>query len=734
MNILLSLLATVSISAQDMNKIVSAEVRAASAPAAIAELSKQVGYPLEAMPATKDDILIIKVTDVPLNILLQKIASATNTEWEQTANGMRLIRTDPIRRKEANEEYAKLVGQIQASLDKTHKTTAEEGEFTDRNAQLTADRLVNMQERQQSGQMVTDWQEQQRLTLEGPAYRLMRKVSVLLDAKTIAAVPEGRNVVYSNMPNRMQHQLPGNIQPLVQTYIKEQAIWAKAVKAARDRRGGQQNWYFENMSDPSNRKIGKVLLSLNRSRQSRGVQLRLIVSDEKGRLIGSANHVLGWDWEAYTTQAQQAAKTSASKEEDIRFSRTSQLIQEAFVALRTASERNAQTNVSANPEVREILINPDKFEPLSIIATDCVFETARIKNVDIVCSAPDMIFYTGAVMGGQNLKPTTYLNNLNYLMDVETSNGWLVMKPVVPSSARRQRADRVLLGQFVRQAIKEGRVSLDNRASYAFKSGMEEETYFPTYILSLVGIVPQDEFGGEWNTLRLYGSLTANQRQAAKASQPIPFRSLQPAQLEILRNVVFDSPWARLQVSYQQEDFADMQNENGVIMGGGLESEATEVLPNGFIGNETLTITDKTDARLFSKPESENGGPQYWGESAYDANSLAHEIFQSERPELFPWRDQPGYPRGKVTKVRPGTQRQINFRTQFTPRVSLNLALSENSYSSEAVAIDKLPPDIKKQIQDALARIREQYKNAKPPTWDYGGRGGSTPPPPAPTR
>lgn len=734
MNILLSLLATVSISAQDMNKIVSAEVRAASAPAAIAELSKQVGYPLEAMPSTKDDIIIIKVTDVPLGVLLQKIASATNTEWEQTASGMRLIRTDSTRRKEANEEYAKLVEQIQASLDKTRKTVAEEGELTERGTQQTADRLVNMQERQQAGQPGTDWEEQQRLTMQGPSFRLMRKISVLLDAKTVASVPEGRNLVYSNMPNRMQRQLPGDIQPLVQAYVKEQAMWAKAVKAARDRRGGQQNWYYDNVTDPSNRKIGKVLLILNRTRQSRNVQLRLMIADDKGRHIGSASHSLGWDWDTYTSQMREAARTPPGEEEDIQFSAASKLIQEATLALRSAAERNAQASPTVNPEVRELLIHPEKHEPLSTIATDCIFETARIKGVDIVCSAPDGMFYAGGATGAQKLKPTNYLNSLAYLMDTDKSDGWFVIKPVVPSSARQHRADRVLLGQYARQAVKEGRISLDNRANYAFKSGKEEEDYLPTFILTMAGIVRQDgEYGGEWNTLRLFGSLSASQRQAAKAGQPIPFRALQPAQLEIISRIVFDSPWSRIQVSYQQEDYAAMQNEGIAIMGGGLESEATEVLPNGFTGTETLTITERMDARLFARPESESGGPQYWGENAYDVNSLAHELFESERPDLFPWRTQPGYPTGKVTKVRAGSQRRISFRTQFTRRASLNLSLSENLYSGEATPLDNLSAEIKKQIQEALVRLREQYKDAKPPTWDYGGGGGNTPPPPAPT-
>lgn len=737
MNFLLSLLATVSISAQDLGKSVSAEVRASSAPAAIAELAKQVGYPLEAMPSTKDDIIIIKVTDVPLKVLLEKIATATNTEWEQTAQGMRLIRTDPIRRKETSEEYARLVQEIQSSLDKTRKLTQEEGEFTERMAQATADRLVNMNANRQAGQPITDWREQQQLSNLAPIQRLTRKISLLFDAKTLASIPEGKRIVMSNQPNRMQLPLPGNIQPHVQAFVKEQAVWAKAMKVAKNRRGGQQVYYYnENATDPMNRKVGKIILSLSRHSESRGVQATLTISDERGRMLGSASQSVGWDSDAFYTQVQEAGK-SASPEPSMQFSGPSVAMIDAYKAMyRSAMAGGGDANpVDTSPEVRELLIHPEKYEPLSILATDCIFEVARIRGLDIVCSAPDAMVFSAGVDPSGDIKPTGFLARLRSMMQVETKDGWMILKPVIPSASRKARLDRALFAQFIGQTIKDGRVTLDNRASFAFRSELEQESYLPMFTLTMAGLIDRNgEHGGDWDSLRLYGSLTAAQRQAAERRQPIPFRALQPAQMEILHRMVFDSPWSRLQVSYQQEDFADLQDDEGIMYGGGLHSEPTEVLPNGFTGTEILNISETRTARLFGRPDTDGQTQVFYGESAYDVNSLAQMMFQEERPELFPWMNQPGYPRGKVTKVRSGTQRQVTIQAQFTRRASLHIQLTDKTYSGEAVAIDKLPADIRKQIQEALVRLREQYKDAKPPTWDYGGGGGNTPPPPAPTR
>lgn len=736
MSLILSVIFAASVSSQDLNRLVSAEVRAASAPIAIAELSKQVGYPLEAMSSTKDDILIIKVDKAPLKELLNRIAKATNTEWEQTATGMRLVRTDAIRRQEKAEEHAVLTKEIQESFNKMAKRLTEDGELTERGAGLTAERLVAMNERQSSGSTTAiDWRDHQRLNSQAPAYRLLRKISPNLDAATLASIPNNRNIVFSTQPTRMQRPMPGNIQPLLQTFVKEQTIWAKAIKTARERRGGQNNYYFENMADPSQSKIGKVLLILHRSEQSRGIQLRLSIADEKGRAMGSAQESLGWSWEDSNKELQEAQKDSAN-EEAMKFTGATKLIAESMQeAFKAARQNNGQPKVDLSPEAKEVLLNPDKIEPLSLIASEAFFETARIKKLNVVCSAPDMLMFGVGPMVEGSPKPAAFMASLKiYAVDTQLKDGWLVAKPHVSSEIRAQRTDRVVLGQYLRRAVKEGRITIDNRAEFAYRSGKEQEDYMPMFLLTMLGLIGNEMYGGEWDALRLYGSLTANQRQLAKAGQPIPFRSLQPGQLEIIRHVVFDSPWSRLSMNYEASDWAEMQNDDGVYHMAGLSNEATEILPNGFTGTETLTITEQNEPKFFAKPDSEAGTQMYYGEQAYDTNSLAYEIFQNERPELFPWRNQPGYPKGAITKLRMGTQRQVTFQATLTKRASMHMQLTDKSYQGAEMSVDKLPADVKKQIQDNLAKIREQHKNAKAPNWNPGGGGGVNPPPPATRR
>ena len=731
---LLSVLFSLAISSQGTGKVVSAEVRAAPAPLAIAELSRQIGFPLAAMPATQNDILIIKVKGVTVRALMDKIAKVLHAGWEPQDGGYRLIRTDAMRREEIAEEQAKLTEKIRTSFEKMRKQNIEDGELNDRNAQLTVDRLYSIQEQMQAGSSATNWQDQQKLNAQAPAYRLIRRICPQLTPELLASIPRARNAVFSTKPNRMQRPMPVNLQPLIQAFKKEQAIWSRAMRNARDKRTGSQ-YYFENTADPANRQFGKVLLIVSRPNEGRGVSVRIIVADTKGRTIGSGGENIGWD-NQFRNTPWETAKKAGGDEEDIVFSGTSKLLNDTFQQAFTSARANGgQPDIVIDPALRPILLNPEKTELLSLTATDAVFETARIKKLNIVACPTDMMFIGLGPVAQVGSKPSSFLAILpNYQLETESQDGWLTIQPIDGSGTRKDRTNRLVLGQYIRSVVKEGRISLDNQADYAFRSGKENDDFLPMFFLMLLGVLkPGDESGpGDWNALRLYGSLTAPQRQLARAGQTIPFRALNPAQIEIVRHQIFDGGYAPLQITYQQTDFADTGTEDNMDFGNGLDREATEILPNGFTGSEQLTITDAVDTKFFGRPDSV-GGNVRWGESAFDLQGLAHELFQQERPDLFPWRNQPGYPRGSLTKVRTGTERQVTIMAKFTERASLHQQLRDRNYTSDLIAIDKLAPDIRKAIQENLAKIREQYKNAKPPAWDPGG-GGVPPPPPPPSR
>jgi hypothetical protein len=437
------------LAAQGTDRLVSAEVRAASAPIAIAELSKQIGFPLEAMPSTANDFVAIRIEKVPIHRLMTEVAEVTNAAWEPSGSGFRLVRTDRTTAKEAAEERAELLKRIQDSLGKLKARSVEEATFNDQTAQRSADRLATLSEQQNSGQPNL-WADIQRLNSSGPPYRLMRKIMESLDAETIASVPANRRFVFADRPNRIQRQLPKVVQAHVGQFMAEQAIWAKAITRARERRGASEYFYMENASAPGNRIVGKIILGLSRHNQMPGITANLTILDTGGRTLGTATETLGWNPTTYGSALADAQKLG-EKEAAIEFKGKSQLMHEAITAaFQSSRQNNGIIKVDLSPELREMLLNPEKDEPLSHLASDTLFSIAKSKRINLVANVPDELMFGGSIAGLGAVKPSALIALLPQLrLNSVISDGWLRIEPMEPTVIRANRCHRAALGAFL---------------------------------------------------------------------------------------------------------------------------------------------------------------------------------------------------------------------------------------------------------------------------------------------
>ena len=727
MTIVFTLALAASLAAQDLDRKVSAEVRAADAPTAIAELSRQIGIPLEAMQSMKRDFLVIRVSNVPASELMKRIASTLHAGWEKTSTGYRLLRTEAMKREEAAKEFAARVAAVQKSIDKLAAQRKEDGSINQQQADLTAERLYNQYDARTGGPLTgTSWATIQKLQAGAPGNRLLSQVLLQFRAEDLVT-PKDTRIVYSTNPTRMQRRMPANLQPLIQAFVKEQAIWAKALQRARSRRGNV-GFYLDNATDPTDRKIGKVLLSVS-SLTDNNIHVNLIISDDRGRQLGRAFEMLTGDYRAYS-ESLKLAEEAGKSEESMQFKGLSAEVADKFAEwTQRRDSQGMPLKFTISRELREALLHPEKHEPLSLMATDTLFEIGRIKGLNLIANPPDELAM-GYFYRPQSMKPTAFLTLMNGigLITVSIDNGWLNLAPTWSSYARADRTDRSALNAYLNTGAKEGRLSLDNRARFAFNSGRTREESISVFYAVFLGLIPEgNEYGGNWNALRLLGSMNARQRQQAKISEPISFRTLTPAQIRIIDHLVFQQPYANIEVSYQPEDFANGEDE---VIWGRLEQEPTEALPNGFTGQEELNANDVFEPKFFGRPDMVDGMNNYWGEGTYDENSLANELFQKERPEFFPWRNDRNFAQPHVTKFRIGNERRVTFRIEFNRRASLSMSLNDRFYNSEAMPIDKFPADLKKRIETILAQIREAYKNQKVPDWNPGG--GAAPPPPPP--
>src|SRR5688500_10045291 len=99
--------------AQDLSQAVTYESNAASAKKVIAELSALSKVPMEAAPLTANEVLVIRVKDVPLTTLMKKIAEVTSGDWEKDGELWRLIPMNGKRNLQASAEHYMRVNAIQ---------------------------------------------------------------------------------------------------------------------------------------------------------------------------------------------------------------------------------------------------------------------------------------------------------------------------------------------------------------------------------------------------------------------------------------------------------------------------------------------------------------------------------------------------------------------------------------------------------------------------------------------
>ena len=120
----------------------------------------------------------------------------------------------------------------------------------------------------------------------------------------------------------------------------------------------------------------------------------------------------------------------------------------------------------------------------------------------------------------------------------------------------------------------------------------------------------------------------------------------------------------------------------------------------------------------------------YSAGQAYGADSIAYELFENERPEFFPWRQQEQGNSVQFRTIRLGTRTQLNFKFAFTPTLSMTQSLEDKNVTTEDVPYAQAPESFRKKVEEALVNLRKQYKDMKPEQFSGGNpKQGNTIPP-----
>lgn len=695
----------------DLSKKISFHGVAMPAKILVANLAAVAEMNLQVSPQTASETLVVYVNDVTVKEVLDRVALAVDGEWKSEEGGvMRLIRPAANLNREAAAERQEKVAKMQAEIKKAV------AELNKKPATSTA----GTAEAQAAAAMS--------FPFGGGNYhkQIIQLVSRLNAADMVLNDDDGR-VVFSSSPTRMQKLLPGNLEPIVAELVTEHN---KAAAAAAKKTGEEEETKDELMKQweewmkafgfgqdpkPIEGRPAKLLLIVQGQQFMGGLSATLRLYDANGRVAAEGSTgLVGSDFMEQAMEIGKPKPAPASDDKPIEFSETTKEINSIFSSFMNGANRGKMSK-----ELDAKLSRPDLYDPLSFATTESLFAIARHKKLNLVGCLPDETGSMLEVFTGGQATVNSYLKSLEGSEEVRVTNadGWLLLQPKHPISARNKRCDRFALAKLIAASKSKGTVSLDDIATYALTSPSPyEDSTSMQYIMLFAPNAMQMGMMGmvDWNAVRLWGTLNVTQRDTLAGNGRLPFGNLSPQQRNIVTKMMFGAQ-SDLKVVDPSEKpksemgFADMVKSFMGAQHKDYRQEPTEVMPMGLPSGGYLA------AVITKEPV---------GRAASDDPMLAFTALGADELAMFKYfKEDPNMAQiagmmPTIGQLRIGERTNITLKFFAAPDVASDKMLQDNKVDPNAppVSMDNLPPA----FQERIKQRYEAFKKSPIPGFGFG--------------
>ena len=715
--------------AQDPNPQVTFSSKAATVDKVVEALAKQTGAKIAASPAIAREVVLISVTDVPLETLLTRLADAVSGEWRDSGDGIRYLNYNNSlfqkRAKEANDRRAE---NVRKDIVEQLKQAAEMEEMMKNPPPPEGGEEGEEGEEGEIGEAVVvpdipfPWVSKDTWVL---------RILARIDPYQLVGIGDAR-IVFSTTPTRMQRRLP-NINDLLTQMIDEHNKLAfeieknKQQQQEEDPRTVQEKQreeqfeelfggFMQREDEPIRTPPAKTVLIVKRGgiMSMFGATAELILFDAQGKRIYSASTSvdLGGDTGTFGAIAETMMAGEEGEQQPEKVDNTKPIEYSAeTLEMMKLFDMNAMAAMfgGSGPEVsaglREMLSKPDQLDPLSFGPSDSLLFVAKENKVDIVAALPDSVTGMADLMFAKGLTVGAFVENLqaNNNLVLDSKDNWFTIRPFDPEEAKFYRVDRHSLIKLMR-AGENGPPSMDALADYALanESPMKTEIVMPYLTLFVPSIFVDMMMGGRgWSALRLYGTLSPTQKDTLKRSGSISFATLTPGQRTHVETLLFgvETGLRVVDPTKTQDELPEFMRMAGAMFGGGggsdFRTEPTEVMPNGLPSQGVITglIVEKPIMTPAQGMLSRLG---------FDASMLAMFQFAMDEPEAA----------GQIPQFGPmklGNRTTLELRFIVAPNVEQQERLSTDSPSSDTAqyAIDNLPPVMKAAVDREREKLRK---------------------------
>lgn len=668
-------------------------LRARSLKSALAELSKVSGIKLEVSANMESEPLLLKVKDVALPLLREKIAEATFAEWEKTQDGYLLKRSPQLIAAQEKEEIAERTRAWREILDRLQKGIEEEGEYTAANAQAAWARLEAFEATLRSGQRPFEPSSELPIVMATPVGRLAKRIAATVDPAVLASAPLDQRIVLAIQPNRVQRPLGKSVEPAIRQFEAEMRAWAGATPRGARSPASFGNealrflWEFEGQNVPE---LGKVLVVIT-NRLGMIPWYEVIVADKSGNYVVRHRVHL---------QTPAAAPAESARPEDKSPLTLSPLFREAADRVRFMFGPGASKPAGApSDELRSMILRPDQNDPNRLL-DELLFEWADLYGSNLVSSPPDASLFFLMPIEQETITPSALRAGLTQRSDaasVVESPGWMVVRPPGGRIGVRMRLNRAALARFAPEVVGPDGATVNALGRYAASPEMTEFAFqFGIAWLSLLApnIGEAANQTGQFLVYRLHGSLPLEARRRLLEGAEIPIGALDPATREVIRSLVYDSSSGLSLAPRPSSEDSPIRSPWSH-----LATEITEVCPNGLPANAVLTLSATSQEMVIGKGLSSAGYPSTY---VMSPDSMAMDRLSRIDPVRF----QNFGTQATFESFQYGTEETWNYRIRLTEEVTKfssirNRRMGERVYSK----YEDLPSSFREKV-DAVVKRR----------------------------
>lgn len=584
---MLSVVALIAVAgSQGQADTVTVSMKAAPVAQVVAKIAEVAQTKLEVAPVMLPEIILVDVKDVPLESLLNKIATVTSGEWTQDGDVRRLIPATGIRNREVSDEANQRLIDFRTAMAERIKQEAE------------------MRKEMEMPNYVSD---------DSVITQLLQKADV---SAITNLEPEGR-VVFSSQPTSMQLPLPANASTIINSFVATHNKMLENMPDDVDDAAPDPDIpdFMKDMMPDTNKKIGaiqKALLVVSKQNTylMDSLQAELRFYDAKGVVMyrGTSYLSMSGPMSSYMSSSdgeEAEKKPDPDAKKEIELSPESKELAKADNLFTGEADGSQMT-----PAVRNMMAHPEKFDPLSFAVTDMVRAIGKDAKRPVVASIPDaaanaLTFVSASAI---TLKDAKALVGEDGTMRVVADNEFLLIRPKSPAQARKERLDRGALRALIAASEDHRVVNLDDMANYAMRAPNPMTAGFAqSYVSRIPGAFGLMAGGADsWDALRLFGKLSPQQRQTLANGGQIPFAMLPVGAGQDLSRMIFGAQ-SRLQVEDAKSKADEYQLPGlfrmmGMLGGSGKDyrTEPTEILPNGTRGQGFLTAKVTTEPMILT--------------------------------------------------------------------------------------------------------------------------------------